>query len=63
MKNNITDDIASRFLGKKADGSDVYNPDFLVAVQEKKTGCITVLTETAFRLKDGTSGMRMSFLL
>lgn len=33
---NITDDIASRFLGKKADGSDVYNPDFLVAVPREE---------------------------
>lgn len=33
---NITDDIASRFLGKKADGADVYNPDFLVTVPREE---------------------------
>lgn len=32
MKNNITDDIASKFLGKKAAGSEVYNPDLIVPV-------------------------------
>ena len=29
---NITDEIASAFLGKKVSGSDTYNPNFLVAV-------------------------------
>ena len=29
---SITDDAASKFLGKKTDGSDIYDPSFLVAV-------------------------------
>ncbi len=29
---NKTDEYASKFLGKKVDGSDVYNPSYLVAV-------------------------------
>ena len=32
MTNNITDKTASKFLGKKTDGAEVYNPDLPVAV-------------------------------
>lgn len=32
MSNNLTDYIASTLLGKKIEGSNFYNPDFLVAI-------------------------------
>lgn len=32
MSNNITDTIAGTLLGKRIDGADFYNPDFLVAI-------------------------------
>ncbi len=35
-KNNKTDEIASKLLGKKVSGSDTYKPDFLVAVPREE---------------------------